>query len=380
MINKLFNVIIKEFKSLLTNSSIMVVIICGNIIYAFLYPMPYLNDIVTNQSIAIVDDDNTQLSRKFIFNAFSTPQIMLYKKTSMQEAKKLLEENKIHGILHIPSNFEKNAIKASIPTIYYIADASYFLIYGTIIEGLNNASKNLILDIKSKQALYKDINISETKQPIKWEFIPLYNPTIGYMDYALAAILIFILYQTILIACGILGGTQLQKYYMGERGYFTNENPILIILSRIFVFFIIYIPLFLFYFGFIYDFYHLNSNGKAIEILCLGIAFVVSSTSFGIFIGSVFNKGEYATQVIVMSSMPILFALGFIWPNELIPDSIKNIMMVFPITPALDGFLKINQMGASFSLIKTNFIHLIILMCIYIAISYTILSLKMKNA
>lgn len=381
MFINIFNIFIKEFKNIISNSSAMLVIIGGNILYAFLYPTPYLNDIVTKQNISIVDDDNTQLSRELIFNSYSTPQIKVYSITSMQEAKKLLEQNKIYGILHIPSGFEKDAIKASVPKINFIADASYFLIYSTIIEGLNNASKNLIIDIKSKQALYKNININEIKQPIKWEFIPIYNPSIGYMDYALSAIFIFILYQTILIACGIIGGGYLKQFYKGETKYLIENNKLLIILARIFVFFIIYIPIFLFYFGFIYDFYNIDSNSNnAIELLCFGIVFLISSISFGIFIGSIFNRGEWAIQIVVMSSMPILFALGFIWPIELIPNFIQSIMIIFPITPALDGFLKINQMGATFDLIKYNFIHLLTLILIYILISYIILIYKTKNA
>ena len=374
ILDSLYSAFLRELSAIIKNSSILSVVVGGTLLYAFFYPTPYLNDIVTKQNIAIVDNDNTSLSREFIFNVRSMQQINVYEITSMQKAKKLMLENKIYGILNIPKDFEKNTILSSLPEVQYIADASYFLIYGSIIEGLNNASNGLIPSIKSKQALYKNVNLSN-KIPLKWDLIPLYNPTTGYMNYILPAILVFILYQTLLIACSIIG--------MGLEIHNPKQNLIsTIILARILALLAIYIPLFLFYFGFVYDFFNLVNTIKIIDILYFGLIFIVSTSIFGIFIASLFSKASHSIELMTLLSLPILFSLGFIWPNELIPNWIRLIINLIPILPALDGFLKINQMGASLNLITPQIMHLVSLSIIYFSatcIVYRIKNLRIKN-
>ncbi len=367
---KLFDTIIRELKTILTNFSILTIIIGGNIIYAFFYPSPYLNDIVVKQNIAVVDDDNTSLSRKFIFSANASPKINIKYSTNMQDAINLITKQEIHGILYIPNGFEKDSILMSSPNVYYIADNSYFFIHSTIIEGLNNSSHELNLNIKLMQTLYdKHINL-ENKNIVDWKFIPLFNESIGYLNYVIAAILIFILHQTLVMSCGILCGMQNQQFYQGKISYFCEINPFLLISARIISFCIIYIPLFLFYFGFIYNLYNITTLANYIEIIIFGMAFIISTSSFGVFLGSVFNRMEYVPQIVLVMSMPLLFALGFIWPVEMIPEWIKFFMWFIPITPSIDGFLKLNQMGADFLLIQEDFYHLIFLGILYMLLSY----------
>lgn len=373
---KLFNTIKMELKTILTSFSILTIIIGGNVIYAFFYPSPYLNDIVVEQKIAVVDEDKTSLSRDFIFNTNASPKVNIIYNTTMQNAINLITKQKIHGILYIPSGFERDSIRLSTPSVYYIADNSYFFIHSTIIEGLNNASNALKLDIKLMQALYDEHTNIENLKTINWRFIPLFNESGGYLNYVIAAILIFILHQTLIMSCGILCGIQNQQFLQGKRGYFCEVNPFFLINARVISLCIIYVPLFLFYFGFIYDLYNITTLANSIELIIFGMAFTSATSAFGVFLGSVFNRMEHIPQIALVMSMPLLFALGFIWPVEMIPEWIRFFMWFIPITPSIDGFLKLNQMGAEFSLIQLDFYHLLFLGILYMLLSYFILHFR----
>lgn len=370
---KLFDTIRLELKIILTSFSILTIIIGGNILYAFFYPSPYLNDIVVKQKIAVVDDDRTNLSRDFIFAANASPKINIIYNTTMQDAMNLIIKQEIHGILYIPSGFEKDSIALSMPSVYYIADNSYFLIHSTIIEGLNSASSKLELDIKLMQSLYTKHTNIESKKIIDWQFIPLFNESVGYLNYVIAAILIFILHQTLIMSCGILCGIQNQQFIQGKRDYFCKVNPFFLINARVIAFCIIYIPLFLFYFGFIYDLYNITTLANYLQLILFGLAFVSATSAFGVFLGSIFNRMEYVPQIVLVMSMPLLFALGFVFPVEMIPQWIKFFMWFVPITPSIDGFLKLNQMGADFYLIQFDFYHLLFLGVLYMFLAYFII-------
>ena len=373
---ELFNTIKAELKMILTSFSILTIIIGGNVIYAFFYPSPYLNDIVVKQKIAVVDDDRTNLSREFIFAANASPKVDIVYNTTMQDAIGLITKQEIHGILHIPSGFEKDSIALSVPSVYYIADNSYFFIHSTIIEGLNNASNKLELDIKLMQSLYDKHTNIEGKKIVDWQFIPLFNESVGYLNYVIATILIFILHQTLIMSCGILCGIQNYQFAQGRRDYFCKVSSLFLINARVITFCIIYMPLFLFYFGFIYDLYNITTLANYIQLVVFGLAFIYATSAFGVFLGSIFNRMEYVPQIVLVMSMPLLFALGFVWPAEMIPQWVKLFMWFVPITPSVDGFLKLNQMGADFPNIQTDFYHLIFLGILYMFLSYFIIRFR----
>ena len=423
----------KELKTIITSFSIMVVIIAGNVFYAFFYPSPYLNDVLHKQKIAVVDEDRTQKSRDFIFNANAQIRTEIVANTTMQTAKELLRQNEIYGILYIPQDFEKNGIKASVPKVYYIANNSYFLIYSSILEGLNSAAS--AIDFKTTQRLFSgessaNQSADSPKNPLHPEFIALFNPSVGYLNYILAAILVFILHQTMVIASGILCGTQIQQYeqyYLNkvfpqdspmnlsqkmqnisqkipfiahnEREKITQDktpkkaknpnddlyflhikSPILLIFARVSAFIVIYFPLFLFYFGFIYDYYNLTTFATCINLILFGLVFVVATASFGVFLGFLFSRREFVPQVTLVMSMPLLFGLGVIFPSESIPSAIKIFMDFVPITPSVSGFLKLNQMGADFGDVWGEFLHLFLLGVGYAFGAYLILQRRFKNA
>ena len=57
----------------------------------------------------------------------------------LADAKQALLNQEIGGFLVIPENFYKDLLLGKSPTLSYAGDASFFLVYGTIIEGLAKA-------------------------------------------------------------------------------------------------------------------------------------------------------------------------------------------------------------------------------------------------
>ena len=63
---------------------------------------------------------------------------------------------------------------------------------------------------------------------------------------------------------------------------------------------------------------------------------------------------ESLLLVVLFSSMPIVFSAGFIWPTELIPSLITDLMHLLPSGFAINGFLKLNQQGAGLPSVLLN--------------------------
>ena len=64
-----------EFSRFFTDKAVIISVLGGVLFYAALYPQPYLNQLPRQQSIAVVDHDNTPASRRLIRYANAAPQV-----------------------------------------------------------------------------------------------------------------------------------------------------------------------------------------------------------------------------------------------------------------------------------------------------------------
>ena len=129
-----------ELRTLLADRAIMLTLFGGVLFYSFLYPQPYLHQLPREEAVVVVNEDGSQLSRQLEFMADATPQVKLVARAaSLDEARHLLLTGKGRGILHIPRHFYRDLMQGKSVTLGYAGDASYFLVYGTIAEGLAQA-------------------------------------------------------------------------------------------------------------------------------------------------------------------------------------------------------------------------------------------------
>ncbi len=138
-----------ELRTLLADRAIMLTLFGGVFFYSFLYPQPYLHQLPREEPVVVVNEDGSQLSRQLEFMADATAQVKLVARAgSLDEARQMMLTGKASGILHIPRHFYRDLMLGRSVTLGYAGDASYFLVYGTIAEGLAQAGGTLAAQVK----------------------------------------------------------------------------------------------------------------------------------------------------------------------------------------------------------------------------------------
>ena len=97
----------------------------------------------------------------------------------------------------------------------------------------------------------------------------------------------------------------------------------------------------------------------------MAIPFVLSVSFLAQFVGEWFRRRESAVLLFIATSLPLFFLVGVSWPVEAIPDSLRIVSRAFPSTSAIDGLVRINQMGASLHDVSRDWITLWALAAIY---------------
>jgi ABC-2 type transport system permease protein len=75
--------------------------------------------------------------------------------------------------------------------------------------------------------------------------------------------------------------------------------------------------------------------------------FLLATSLMGQAAGAWFKNPESPTLVFLGTSLPQLFLTGFSWPREAIPEWARPVGYVFPSNFAIDGLVRIDQLGAS---------------------------------
>ena len=372
-----FDVLKFEFKNIFTNIPIVLTIIGGVLFYSFFYPQPYSNEVVKTLKISIVDFDKSELSRKLIYSLKATPELNVVREDlNSNDARQALIEDKIKGIIIIPAHFKRDLALHVSPTVAVGADANYFLIFGSVVQGALKSILTETASIKVTNLLIKNTPLIFAKKaytPYSLKTMNLFNPNMSYTYYIIPAVFILILQQTLLIGLGILGGF----YNESKKKY---DAPIWMkISSRVLIFGTLFSTHMLFYFGFSFNFYHIPHLASAYNMVKLGIPFLLATIFMGIFFGGLLKNQESATPILLFTSLPLVFSAGFIWPQEAIPQYITYFSLFFPCTPAMQGFLKLNQMGASFDGIMPQYSILWLQSILYLLLSIYILKKKRKK-
>ncbi|MGO4439817.1 ABC transporter permease [Rhizobium sp. RAF56] len=111
--------------------------------------------------------------------------------------------------------------------------------------------------------------------------------------------------------------------------------------------------------------YGFSTNGRFLDLLALAVPFILSVSFLGQFVGSWVRRRETAVLLFIAISLPLFFQVGVAWPIEAIPNAIRIASQILPSTSAIDGLVRINQMGASLADVKSNWQSLWTLAIVY---------------
>ena len=131
----------------------------------------------------------------------------------------------------------------------------------------------------------------------------------------------------------------------------------------------IFLPALALYFIVLPRLYGFSALGQPQQLFALASIFILATSFMGQAVGSWFKHPETPTLIFLGTSLPRLFLTGFSWPREAIPDHVLAAGYIFPSDFAIDGIVRINQLGANLWEVARDWRGLWILAAIYFTLA-----------
>jgi ABC-2 type transport system permease protein len=355
---------VAEWRRVLGIRGAFMLLVVGPIVYGLYYPQPYLNQILRKIPIAVVDNDLSELSRNIVQTLDASGAVRVaVQAATLAEGREALDRGDAFAVVEIPPWTERDVLKGTTVHVPIFADATYLFIFRSMSNGIAVAIDTLSSELAGRGArtdgsLVKAALASASPAEILLQ--PIFNPVGGYASYIVPAAFVLILQQMLLIGASMLTVVALPQI---AGGAFAS------VLGRGIAHLTIYLPALALYFIVLPRFYGFSTLGHPVQLFALASLFTLATSFMGQVAGAWFRQPETPTLIFLGTSLPQLFVTGFSWPREAIPKPVLVAGYIFPSDFAIDGIVRIGQLGASLTEVVHDWRGLWCLTIVYFALA-----------
>jgi len=312
-----------------------------------LFPSMFSDGKADNYSVAVMDADNSPLSRKIISWIQATPEVnFTHEVTSLEEGKRLIEKGEVYAVLKIPKGLEAG-VYSSDPKKIVLFYSNLNLSAGSgvssaILKAVKTLSAGINLQkrIATKEMYHQAL---QNVQPIRLDTHALYNPYINYSYFLVTGLLPVMLLMFILSTTIYIVGSELKNTTANDWYKMSNKSIIVALTGKLLPYTII----------FMVEAYLMNSillgiigvpkHGSMLVLAVATTIFVLAYQAMGVLIIIILPNIRLALSIGAMyASLAFSFA-GLTFPLMAMNGIMQKIAMIFPFTHYLNIYINIEM-------------------------------------
>lgn len=358
-IGDLFYIWKREFRTTFRDQGVLIFFVLVPLVYPLIYGFIYTNEVVREVPAVVVDNSRSSLSREYLRKVDATPDIQIVAYCNdMEEAKLMLRDRLAYGIIYIPSDFSSNIARGIQTQVSLYCDMSGLLYYKSMLLANTAVSLDMNQDIKIERAGNTTNRQDEiTAYPIEYEDVAMFNPTNGFAAFLIPAVLILLIQQTLLLGIGLSAGTARENNRFKDlvpinRHY---SGTLRIVFGKGLSYFMVYALVAVYVLCVVPRIFSLNQVGQPSTLALFMLPYLAACIFFAMTTSIAIRNRETCMLIFVFTSVPLLFISGISWPGAAIPAFWKYFSYVFPSTFGINGFVRINNMGATLSEVSTEY-------------------------
>jgi ABC-2 type transport system permease protein len=353
-----------EWRRVLSTRAAFSLLVLGPVLYGIYYPQPYLTQILRKVPVAVVDNDLSDLSRRIVETIDASGAVTVaVRARTLEEARAALDRQEAFAVVGIPPGAERDALKGTTVHVPVYADATYMFIFRSVASGIATAVDTVSTELAGGGARHESSLVQAklaATSPADILLQPIFNPVGGYASYVVPAAFVLILQQMLL-----LGAAMLTRAALAQE----NGNALATVAGRGIAHLTIFLPALALYFIILPRIYGFSTLGSPLQIFALASAFVLATSFMAQAAGAWFKRPETPILIFLATSLPQFFLTGVSWPREALPAPLFAAGRIFPSELAIDGLVRIDQLGANLWELAHDWRGLWLLAFVYFALA-----------
>lgn len=379
-IKRIWHISHRELRTFARRPIFLMVMIVAPLTFLWLFPSLMQSGLPTKLPAALVDEDDTHVTRAMvrILGTMEETQIVM-KTNNFTEAREAMQRGEIYAIFRIPKGTTKAALTQRQPTVSFYTNDSYYVAASLLMKDMRRLSELAGLAITRETMRAKGVPeeyIMGTLQPIVVEGHPLGNPYLNYSvvlsNLILPGLFMLVCMLTTSYALGNewKRGRQLKLYDMA------GHNTWVAIIGKLLPQTMLYIFLFWAMDALFYGYLQYPCACGMWRMMELGVLAVLAAQGFGVLLYEVF-VGQMRIAMSACSLLGVMeFSLaGFSFPVSAMSKPMQWFANLFPLRHYFLIYVNQALNGYPISYVWT---HVVALVCFIVA--PLLLTFRFKSA
>lgn len=285
--------------------------------------------------VAVVDEDNTAMSRQLSrsLDAFAQSEVVM-KTPNFAEAREAMQQGKIYGIFHIPSDFRQEVSTGKQPVISFYTNDTYILPGSLVYKDMrlqsvlaNGAVQQTLLLANGEGGP----GLQAKLMPVTVDTNPLNNPWISYAIYLANILMPAFLCMFAMFTAVYSIGDELKAGTSGEWLRISRNSIILALTGKLIPQACIFVATGLLYLSVLYGYLNFPLNSGLFPMFLAMVLLVLASQAFAILVTGIVRCSRIALSACGLWGVLSFSISGFTYPVRSMPELMQVGANLFPM-------------------------------------------------
>ncbi|WMT78423.1 ABC transporter permease [Bradyrhizobium sp. Ash2021] len=276
--------------------------------------------LATRLPIGVLDLDNSDLSRTVVRMVDATPDAAVEVHVGeLAAGRQLIQSGQIYGLLMLPKDLQRDVFAGRRPEVVFFYNTQKMTSGNIVLRGVSNAvptaAAGIRLSLRTEQGQPADVAQADLT-PIPVQTNALFNPTLNYVHFLLAALLPSLLQIVIVTTSSYSAGMDIETNHRLRILRRLGGGLWPAVAGKLLPYTILYLAILLVSDSILFHFFDLPLRGSGTLLLFAGILFILACQLIGTVLALVLKPMASAVSIGSLLTAPAFGYMGVSFPRH----------------------------------------------------------------
>ncbi len=270
---------------------------------------------------------------------------------SVDEFMVAVKRDQAYACIVIPENFQRDVVRGRAGRVTVLVDGSNVLIGNVAMRAISTTVASYRTGARSRKLLASGMPHAAAEaaaMPIQPVIRPLYNPTSHYGFFVLIGLVMVAIQQVTRSGTSIALSPEREPRNAGELRRIGGKTG-QVLSAKLAATAVAVLPVSLIAIRLPFDLFGSPFRGSWLPANALPVVCVLMQTMIGYVFAGLCRSALTSLHVLLFASVPLFLLAGFTWPSYAMPQWVRALSWIIPLTHMLDMMRKMALMGAGIS-------------------------------